>query len=70
MVAGLIRSGHMVFPRGGEQILPADRVVVIASPESAHTWSRRLAHEQRTIDDIVTSAQGGWARRWAASSCW
>jgi trk system potassium uptake protein len=57
-VAALIRGGRMVFPRGDEQILPADRVVVIASPESAHAWSRRLAHEQRTIDDIVIFGAG------------
>ena len=57
-VAALIRGGRMVFPRGDEQILPADRVVVIASPESAHAWSRRLAHEQRTIDDIMIFGAG------------
>jgi trk system potassium uptake protein TrkA len=57
-VAALIRGGRMVFPRGNAQILPADRVVVIASPESAHAWSRRLAHERRTIDDIVIFGAG------------
>jgi trk system potassium uptake protein len=57
-VATLIRRGRMVFPRGDEQILPADRVVVIASPESAHAWSRRLAHEQQTIDDIMIFGAG------------
>jgi trk system potassium uptake protein TrkA len=57
-VAALIRAGQMVFPRGDEQILPGDRVVVIASPESAHVWSRKLAREQRTIDDIVIFGAG------------
>jgi trk system potassium uptake protein len=57
-VASLIRGGRLVFPRGDEQILPADRVVVIASPESAHAWSRRLAREQQTIDDIMTFGAG------------
>ena len=38
-VAALIRGGRLVFPRGEERILPADRVVVIASPESARAWS-------------------------------
>jgi trk system potassium uptake protein len=57
-VAALIRRGRMVFPRGDEQILPADRVVVIASPESARAWSGRLAHERRTIDDIVIFGAG------------
>jgi trk system potassium uptake protein TrkA len=57
-VAALIRGGRMVLPRGDEQILPADRVVVIASPESAHAWSRRLAREQQAIDDIVIFGAG------------
>jgi len=57
-VAALIRGGRMVFPRGDAQILPADRIVVIASPESAHAWSRRLAREQQTIDDIVIFGAG------------
>jgi trk system potassium uptake protein len=57
-VAALIRGGRLVFPRGGERILPADRVVVIASPESARAWSRQLAHEERTVDDIVIFGAG------------
>ena len=46
------------LPRGEVKILPADRVVVIASPESARAWSRLLAHEERTIDDIVIFGAG------------
>ena len=57
-VAALIRGGRMVFPRGDEQILPADRIVVIGSPESAQAWSRRLAREQQTIDDVVIFGAG------------
>lgn len=57
-VAGLIRGGQMIFPRGEEEIHPADRVVVIASPESALTWSRLLAHGKRTLDDIVIFGAG------------
>ena len=57
-VATLIRNGRLVFPRGDEQIQPEDRVVVIASPKSARDWSRRLAHEQRTVDDIVIFGAG------------
>ena len=57
-VAALIRSGRMVFPRGDERILPADRVVVIASPESAHAWSRTLARDEQTINDIVIFGAG------------
>ena len=57
-VATLIRSGRMIFPRGDEQIQPADRVVVIASPESARAWSQRLGREQHKIDDIVIFGAG------------
>jgi trk system potassium uptake protein TrkA len=57
-VAALIRRGGMVFPRGDEQILPADRVVVIASPDAARAWNRRLAREDRAIDDIVIFGAG------------
>jgi trk system potassium uptake protein TrkA len=57
-VAALIRAGRLVFPRGEVQILPGDRVVVIASPESARIWSRLLAHEERTIEDIVIFGAG------------
>jgi trk system potassium uptake protein TrkA len=57
-VASLIRGGRMVFPCGEERILPTDRVVVIASPESAHAWNDRLARERQTIDDIVIFGAG------------
>ena len=57
-MAALIRSGRLVFPQRDEKILPDDRVVVIASPESARTWSRALAHEERTVDDIVIFGAG------------
>src|SRR5215218_970638 len=39
-VAGLIRGDRMIVPRGDEQVLPGDRVVVIASPASARAWCR------------------------------
>ena len=57
-VAGLIRDGRMVYPRGDEEILPADRVVVIASPESARAWSRLLAHGEGALDDVVIFGAG------------
>jgi trk system potassium uptake protein TrkA len=57
-VAGLIRAGRMIFPRGEEEIRPGDRVVVIASPDSARTWSDRLAHGEGVIDDIVIFGGG------------
>ena len=57
-VAGLIRGGRFIFPRGEERILPEDRVVVIASPESARTWSQILARGERTLDDIMIFGAG------------
>ena len=32
----------MIVPRGDEQILPGDRVIVIASPDSARAWSAHV----------------------------
>lgn len=57
-VAGMIRAGRMVFPRGEEEIRPGDRIVVIASPESARTWSDLLAHDDRALEDIVIFGAG------------
>jgi len=57
-VAGLIRGDRMVFPRGDEEIRPGDRVVVIASPESARAWSRILAHGERTLEDVAIFGAG------------
>ena len=57
-VAGLIRGGRMIFPRGEEQIHPGDRVVVIGSPASARVWSDRLAHGERVLEDIVIFGAG------------
>lgn len=57
-VAGLIRAGRMVLPGGDERILPGDRIVVIGSPQSAHAWSRILAHGERVAEDIVIFGAG------------
>ena len=57
-VAGLIRGGRMIFPRGDEEIHPEDRVVVIGSPAAAQAWSRLLAHGERSMDDIVLFGAG------------
>ena len=57
-VAGLIRDGRMVVPTGDEVIHHGDRIVVIGSPTAAQAWSRLLAHEDETIDDIVIFGAG------------
>src|SRR5215211_4151346 len=49
-VAGLIRGDRMIVPRGEEQILPGDRVVVIAAPESARAWSRVVGRAGDRVD--------------------
>lgn len=57
-VAGLIRGDRMIFPHGDEEIRPGDRIVVVASPDSARAWSRILAHGQRTLEDVVIFGAG------------
>jgi trk system potassium uptake protein len=58
-VAGLIRGDRMIVPRGDEQILPGDRVVVIASPESARAWCRvAAARRDERVDDVVIFGAG------------
>ena len=57
-VAGLIREGRMIVPGGDDAIQPGDRIIVIASPESATRWSRILAHGEHTIDDILIFGGG------------
>jgi trk system potassium uptake protein TrkA len=58
-VAGLIRGDRMIVPRGDEQILPGDRVVVIASPESARSWCRvAAARGDQRVDDVVIFGAG------------
>jgi trk system potassium uptake protein TrkA len=57
-VVSIIRGDEMVLPRGGERILPGDRIVVIASPASAREWSRVMSNEQERVDDIVIFGAG------------
>jgi trk system potassium uptake protein len=57
-VAAIIREQRMVRPDGGASIEPGDRIVVISSPAAAREWTRALALEQRTIDDVVVFGAG------------
>jgi trk system potassium uptake protein TrkA len=52
-VAGLIRGGRMVIPRGDETIQPGDRVVVLGSPDAVQAWSRIITHGAPAADDVV-----------------
>jgi trk system potassium uptake protein len=57
-VAGIIRGGRLIPPRGHERIRAGDRVVVIASPEAAHAWSRAVVDRDERIDDVVIFGVG------------
>jgi trk system potassium uptake protein TrkA len=57
-LAAIIREQRVVRPDGDASIEPGDRIVVIGSPAAAREWSRALALEQRTIDDVVVFGAG------------
>jgi trk system potassium uptake protein TrkA len=57
-VVGIVRGGQMIVPRGAEEVRRGDRIVVIASPESARAWSERLRGRGRGLDDIVVFGAG------------
>jgi trk system potassium uptake protein TrkA len=57
-VVSIIRGNELTFPRGSQQILPGDRIIVIGSPDAAHAWSRLISREQQRVDDIVIFGGG------------
>ena len=58
-VAGVIRGGRLIVPRGDARILPGDRVVVIGSPDSARAWSRVASgRPQERVNDVVIFGAG------------
>jgi trk system potassium uptake protein TrkA len=57
-VAAIIRGDAMIVPRGDERILPGDRVVVIASPDSARAWARACGRRDERVDDVVIFGAG------------
>ena len=57
-VAAIIRGDRMVVPRGDEQVLPGDRVIVIASPASAQAWARMCGRKEERVDDVVIFGAG------------
>ena len=57
-VVGVIRGDRLVVPGGDERIHPGDRIVVVGSPEAAQAWSRELARNTETIDDLVIFGAG------------
>ncbi len=57
-VAGLIRHGRMIVPRGNEMILAGDRVVVIGSPAAARAWCRVVSGTEERVTDVVIFGAG------------
>ena len=57
-VVGLIRGDSAIVPRGDERILGGDRVVVVASPDSARAWCRVAGRPDERIDDVVIFGAG------------
>ena len=57
-VVAIIRGESMVPARGDERIEPGDRVIVIASPAAAQAWSRVIAGDTKTVEDIVVFGCG------------
>jgi trk system potassium uptake protein len=57
-VVGLIRGTRLIVPRGEESIQPGDRVVVVASPESARAWCRVAGRTDERIDDVAIFGAG------------
>src|SRR5919106_3756850 len=57
-VAGIIRRGQSIVPRGDQSIEVGDRVVVIGSPAAAREGGAILSRGQQRVDDIVIYGGG------------
>ena len=57
-VAAIIRGEDVVIPRGNEEIVPGDRIVVIGSPAAAQAWSALIAPGSGTVRDVVIFGAG------------
>jgi trk system potassium uptake protein TrkA len=57
-VAGIIRAGREILPRGDEAIEPGDRIVIIGSPRAAQEWSSLMARGSRRVNDVVIFGAG------------
>jgi trk system potassium uptake protein TrkA len=57
-VVSIIRGEEMVSPRGSERILAGDRIIVIASPDSARLWSDVIGAHEEKVDDVVIFGAG------------
>ena len=57
-VVSIIRGEQMILPNGGERILAGDRIVIIASPDSARLWSDVVGAHEEKVDDVVIFGAG------------
>ena len=57
-VAGIIREGREILPKGDEAIKLGDRIVVIGSPAAAQEWSSLMARDDRRVNDVVVFGAG------------
>jgi trk system potassium uptake protein len=57
-VAAIIRDDSVVIPRGGEDLRPGDRIVVIGSPAAAKQWGELIAPGTGTVRDVVVFGAG------------
>jgi trk system potassium uptake protein TrkA len=57
-VAAVIRGTEATIPRGGEEIRPGDRIVVIGSPQAAKAWGELIAPGTEPVRDVVVFGAG------------
>jgi trk system potassium uptake protein len=57
-VAGIIREGREILPKGDEAIMPGDRIIVIGSPAAAQEWSKLMARDERRVSDVAIFGAG------------
>jgi trk system potassium uptake protein TrkA len=57
-LAAIIRGPEVVIPRGGEDVRPGDRIVVIGSPQAAKAWGELIAPGTATVRDVVVFGAG------------
>jgi trk system potassium uptake protein TrkA len=59
-VAGIIRDGEAMLPRGRDEIRPGDRIVVIGSPYAAREWSALMTttKKKRPVEGVVVFGGG------------
>jgi trk system potassium uptake protein TrkA len=57
-IAAIIRGDNVVIPRGGEDLRPGDRIVVIGSPAAAKLWGELIAPGTGTVRDVVVFGAG------------